>query len=147
MCHSSSGMCGVDNLEQCHDSVENCFQVAFLHVCRLLLAVGLESGAIMLYSCCCAATLADSPGSPGTFWCPLLTLPSSLAHTSTVKRLQWRPRTRMDSEPPQGAGSTVQEQCQSGERAGSTDAVRRLKLMLASCSTDHTVKLYSIISK
>ena len=28
MCHSSGGMCGVDSLEQCHDSVENCFQVA-----------------------------------------------------------------------------------------------------------------------
>ena len=128
----------------CRKLLSSCY----LHVCRYLLAVGLESGAIILYSCCCcAATLADSPGSPGTFWCPLLTLPSSLAHTSTVKRLQWRPRTRMDSEPPQGAGSTVQEQCQSGERAGSTDAVHRLKLMLASCSTDHTVKLYSIISK
>ena len=115
--------------------------------CRYLLAVGLESGAISLYSCH-PTMLGDDADSP-VCWSPLLSLPPSLAHTSTVKRLQWRPVPggRLDRQL-QGSSTDQRDAGQTaGEGDGVTDAVHHLELVLASCSTDHTVKLYSIVSK
>ena len=109
--------------------------VTVLYFDRYLLAVGLESGDISLYSCCLAtkATADDS-----SHWSLLLCIPLSLSHTSTVKRLKWQPtvKTHLGSSPNQDSQNL-------GER---TDTVGEhyLELILASCSTDHSVKLFQI---
>ena len=111
---------------------------------RYLLAVGLETGAISLYSCCPDPAVSGDAGCH-THWSPVLIFPSSLTHTSTVKRLQWSP---LEPVKHHQKNSADQEGCQQTkekrEGAISSSAGYHSKLLLASCSTDHSVKLFQV---
>lgn len=106
-------------------------------VCRYLLTVGLENGAISLYNCCLAThTQGDGP----THWSSLLSFPPSHAHTSTVKRLQWSPKIK--TVPDRRTGGRNGEN--KGAAAATSVGGHHLELVLASCSTDQCVKLFRI---
>ncbi len=84
---------------------------------RHIIAVGLEDGTITLHTCPTPSHTAHSTD----FWSPLLTLSPAHCHTSTVKRLCWRPFKITDNE----------------------QEVNKM-MYLASCSTDHCVKIFTI---
>ena len=96
-----------------------------------MLAVGMESGAVSLHSCCPAAQATG-----GSHWSLILSFPSFLTHTSTVKRLQWRPVVKQSSPAEDPGGGKEDRTASSSEH--------HLELLLASCSTDHSVKLFRI---
>lgn len=73
---------------------------------RYLLAVGLESGEVVVYKC---STKPD-----GSLECELwYLLDKKDCHTSAVKRLKWSPNSD--------------------------------RMMLASCSLDHSVKIFNVV--
>ena len=119
------------------------FYNKFAVFCRYLLAIGLESGALSLYSCSLA--VSTDAGCRLSNWLPLLSFPSSLTHTSTIKRLQWRP---LSGQINHDQRNSTNQSCQQekGEREGSVyiSTGHRLKLFLCSCSTDHSVKLFQV---
>lgn len=101
------------------------------HKHRFILAVGLEDGCISLHTC----PTPSQTLSPSNFWSVLLTLSPAHCHTSTVKRLKWRPPPTFETKEP----SFKVAQTKNAETL--TDINR---LYLASCSTDHCVKIYSL---
>ncbi|XP_030644791.1 elongator complex protein 2 [Chanos chanos] len=84
-----------------------------------LLAVGLESGQILLYK-----WRAAEDSSSGSDWSKCGETDISQSHTMTVKRLRWRPK----------AGCAGQEE-ERGENAW---------VQLASAGADHSVKIFNI---
>ncbi|KAF3707523.1 Elongator complex protein 2 [Channa argus] len=96
-----------------------------------LLAVGLESGRILLYRW--------SPGQEpagGNDWSSCGETDTSQSHALAVKRLRWRPR----------AGRAGRDH---NKKDGQTDGKREIKeesswVQLASASADHSVKIFNI---
>ncbi|XP_042187984.1 elongator complex protein 2 isoform X1 [Callorhinchus milii] len=82
-----------------------------------ILAVGLECGKIMLYKWKAAETTQNID------WIKCLELDKSQCHTLAVKRLRWR---------------------QSVGRAGCNDESDSKWLQLASCSADHSIKIFNV---
>uniref|UniRef100_A0A4W3JHQ8 Elongator complex protein 2 n=1 Tax=Callorhinchus milii TaxID=7868 RepID=A0A4W3JHQ8_CALMI len=82
-----------------------------------ILAVGLECGKIMLYKWKAAESTQNID------WIKCLELDKSQCHTLAVKRLRWR---------------------QSVGRAGCNDESDSKWLQLASCSADHSIKIFNV---
>uniref|UniRef100_A0A8C7PMU7 Elongator complex protein 2 n=1 Tax=Oncorhynchus mykiss TaxID=8022 RepID=A0A8C7PMU7_ONCMY len=92
-----------------------------------LLAVGLESGQVLLYKW----ELSEEPAGASD-WTRYGETDSSQSHSLTVKRLRWRPR----------AGRAGQGDEEEGE--GSITAAGSSWVQLASAGADHSVKIFNI---
>uniref|UniRef100_A0A8C7GGE7 Elongator complex protein 2 n=1 Tax=Oncorhynchus kisutch TaxID=8019 RepID=A0A8C7GGE7_ONCKI len=92
-----------------------------------LLAVGLESGQVLLYKW----ELSEEPAGASD-WTRYGETDSSQSHSLTVKRLRWRPR----------AGRAGQGGEEEGE--GSITAADSSWVQLASAGADHSVKIFNI---
>uniref|UniRef100_A0A8C6T1K0 Elongator complex protein 2 n=1 Tax=Neogobius melanostomus TaxID=47308 RepID=A0A8C6T1K0_9GOBI len=95
-----------------------------------LVAVGLESGRILLYKW--------SPGlEPDSDWNCCGQTDSSQSHCLAVKRLRWRPRAGRAGHG--HSGGVTQEEEKNGQADSESSWAQ-----LASASTDHSVKIFSV---
>ena len=106
---------------------------------RFILAVGLEDGRISLHTC----PTPSQTLSPSNFWSVLLTLSPAHCHTSTVKRLKWRP-TATSQTTKQPMSKTEESSFEVTQTKDSETLTDKNRLYLASCSTDHCVKIFAV---
>ncbi|KAL2080049.1 hypothetical protein ACEWY4_023842 [Coilia grayii] len=109
-----------------------------------LLAVGLESGRILLYKWRPGAAEETTTGSGGC-WSKCGETDASQSHTLPVKRLRWRPRAGRAGQHQQQQQQQMTQAGQGGPGAdGEEEEEAAAWMQLASAGDDHAVKIFNV---